>query len=325
MSFPLLSIKNLHVQFATYAGDVHAVNGMNFDIHSGEMFGLVGESGCGKTVTGLSIMRAVPPPGVIAEGQIFFQGKNILDKSETEMQKIRGGGIGMIFQDPTASLNPVFTVGYQISIQISQHRHLNKQRAKQLALDMFSQVGLPDPESIYNAYPHELSGGMQQRVMIAMGLASGAELLIADEPTTALDVTIQAQILALLSELRKSEELTILLITHNLGVVAETCDRIAVTYNGEIVETGTVDEVLYQTKHPYTQGLIAALPDSVERGQALQVIKGNVPDGLKFVAGCPFYPRCFAAMDICQEQHPQHVQMKNQSHTVACHLYEEVS
>jgi len=323
MSVPLLSIKNLHIQFATYAGDVHAVNGMNFDIHSGEMFGLVGESGCGKTVTGLSIMHAVPPPGVIVEGQIFFQGKNILDKSETEMQKIRGGSIGMIFQDPTASLNPVFTVGYQISIQISQHRNVNKQRAKQLALNMFSQVGLPDPESLYNTYPHELSGGMQQRVMIAMGLASGAELLIADEPTTALDVTIQAQILALLSQLRKSEGLTILLITHDLGVVAETCDRVAVTYNGEIVETGPVDEVLYQTKHPYTQGLIAALPDSVEQGQVLQVIKGNVPDGLKFVTGCPFHPRCFAVMDICREQRPIHVHMKNKNHTVSCHLYEE--
>jgi peptide/nickel transport system ATP-binding protein len=214
-------------------------------------------------------------------------------------------------------------VGYQISIQITQHRHVSKKEAKQLALAMFSEVGLPHAKSTYNAYPHELSGGMQQRVMIAMALASGAELLIADEPTTALDVTIQAQILALLSRLRESEGLTILLITHDLGVVAETCDRVAVTYDGRIVETGTVDDVLYKTKHPYTQGLMAALPDSVDHSRPLQVIKGNVPDGLQSVAGCSFHPRCQAVMDICREQQPPNIQMENKDHTAACFLYEE--
>ena len=323
MNTPYLSIEDLHVHFNTYAGTVRAVNGVSFDIRSGEMFGLVGESGCGKTVTGLAIMRAVPSPGRIVEGRICFQGEDLLQKSETEMRDIRGGRIAMIFQDPTASLNPVFTVGYQISLQVIQHRHVSKREAKQLALTMFSEVGLPNAESIYNTYPHELSGGMQQRVMIAMGLASGAELLIADEPTTALDVTIQAQILTLLSQLRQSEGLTILLITHDLGVVAETCDRVAVTYDGRIVETGTVDEVLYQTKHPYTQGLLAALPDSVDYGRPLQVIKGNVPDGLRPIPGCPFHPRCQAVMDICHEQQPFYIQMENQGHRVACHLYEE--
>jgi len=319
---PLLSVEDLHVHFNTYAGICRAVNGVSFEIRPGEMFGLVGESGCGKTVTGLAIMRAVPPPGRIMKGRIVFQEEYLITKSESEMRDIRGGRIAMIFQDPTASLNPVFTVGYQISLQITQHRHVSKKEAKQLALDMFAEVGLPHARSIYNTYPHELSGGMQQRVMIAMALASGAELLIADEPTTALDVTIQAQILALLSQLRESEGLTILLITHDLGVVAETCDRVAVTYDGRIVETGTVDEVLYQTKHPYTQGLMAALPDSVDHGRPLQVIKGNVPDGLRPVTGCPFHPRCQAVMDICREQQPLHIQMENQGHTVACHLYE---
>ena len=323
MNTPYLSIEDLHVQFNTYAGIVRAVNGVSFDIRSGEMFGLVGESGCGKTVTGLAILRAIPPPGRIMKGKIFFKGKDLITKSESEMRDIRGGRIAMIFQDPTASLNPVFSVGYQISLQITQHRHVSKKEAKQLALAMFSEVGLPHAKSTYTAYPHELSGGMQQRVMIAMALASGAELLIADEPTTALDVTIQAQILALLSQLRESEGLTILLITHDLGVVAETCDRVAVTYDGRIVETGTVDDVLYQTKHPYTQGLMAALPDSVDHSRPLQVIKGNVPDGLQSVTGCSFHTRCQAVMDICREQQPLHIQMENQGHTAACFLYKE--
>ena len=325
MNNPILSIENLHVRFDTYAGTIHAVNGMTFAVQPGEMFGLVGESGCGKSVTGMAALRAVPSPGRIDNGRIFFNGEDIMQKSEDEMQALRGGRIAMIFQDPTASLNPVFTAGNQITRQIRQHSDLNKKTAKERALEMFDEVGLPDPERIYRAYPHELSGGMKQRVMIAMGLASGAELLIADEPTTALDVTIQAQILALLSELREKEGLSILLITHDLGVVAETCDRVAVAYAGRIVETGTVEDVLYATKHPYTQGLMAALPDMVEQGQPLQVIKGNVPDGLRPVTGCPFHPRCHAVMDICREKLPLPIQMKSQGHTAACHLYEEAS
>ena len=320
---PILSIEDLHVRFDTYAGTVHAVNGMTFSMQPGEMFGLVGESGCGKSVTGLAVLRAVPSPGRIENGRILFAGEDVMQKSEEEMRDLRGGRIAMIFQDPTASLNPVFTVGNQISRQIRQHSDAGKKAAKERALEMFTEVGLPDPAGIYRAYPHELSGGMQQRVMIAMALAAGAEMLIADEPTTALDVTIQAQILALLSDLREMEGLSILLITHDLGVVAETCDRVAVAYAGRIVETGTVDDVLYKTKHPYTQGLMAALPDMVEQGQPLQVIKGNVPDGLRPVKGCPFHPRCHAVMDVCRKEQPLPIQMESQGHWTACHLYEE--
>jgi oligopeptide/dipeptide ABC transporter ATP-binding protein len=318
---PYLSIEDLHVHFNTYAGTVRAVNGISFDIRSGEMFGLVGESGCGKTVTGLAIMRAIPPPGRIIKGRIFFKGEDLITKSESDMRDLRGGCIAMIFQDPTASLNPVFTVGYQILLQIKQHHGISKEEARQLAMEMFAEVGLPDPESILQAYPHELSGGMQQRVMIAMGLASGAELLIADEPTTALDVTIQAQILSLLSKLRESEGLTILLITHDLGVVAETCDRVAVTYDGHIVESGTVDDVLYQTKHPYTQGLLDALPDTASHKQSLDVIKGSVPDGLRIIPGCSFHPRCPHVMDVCLDNPPSSIIVGEEGHSVACYLY----
>lgn len=325
MTEPILSIEDLHVRFNTYAGTVHAVNGMTFEMQPGEMFGLVGESGCGKSVTGLAVLRAVPSPGYIENGRITFAGEDIMAKSEDEMRDLRGGRIAMIFQDPTASLNPVFSVGNQITRQIRQHNEMGKNEAKERALEMFDEVGLPDPERIYRAYPYELSGGMKQRVMIAMGLASGAELLIADEPTTALDVTIQAQILSLLSELREIEGLSILLITHDLGVVAETCERVAVAYAGRIVETGAVDDVLYETKHPYTQGLMAALPDTVEHGDPLQVIKGTVPDGLRPVAGCPFHPRCPAVMDVCREKLPMPIKMDSKDHTVACHLYEEAT
>lgn len=322
MTDPILSIRGLHVRFDTYAGTVHAVSGMSFEMEPGEMFGLVGESGCGKSVTGLAVLRAIPSPGRIESGRIFFKGEDILHKSEEEIQTLRGGRIAMIFQDPTASLNPVFSAGNQITRQIRQHSDVSKQAAKKRALQMFHEVGLPDPERIYNAYPHELSGGMKQRVMIAMGLASGAELLIADEPTTALDVTIQAQILALLSELRQREGLSILLITHDLGVVAETCDRVAVAYAGRIVESGTVEDVLYRTRHPYTQGLLAALPDTVQHGDPLRVIKGTVPDGLQPIRGCPFHPRCPEVMDVCREKPPQSILVEGTAHTVDCFLYE---
>ncbi len=325
MDITILAIEDLHVHFDTYAGTVHAVNGMSLHVVPGEMFGLVGESGCGKSVTGLAALRAVPAPGRIENGRVLFKGEDIMQKSESDMQQLRGGRIAMIFQDPTASLNPLFTAGNQITRQIRQHHNLSKQAAKERALQMFNEVGLPDPQRIYTAYPHELSGGMKQRVMIAMALACGAELLIADEPTTALDVTIQAQILSLLSELRQKEGLSILLITHDLGVVAETCERVAVAYAGRIVESGPVENVLYQTKHPYTQGLLASLPDSAEQGVPLRVIKGNVPDGLNPVPGCPFHPRCPEVMDICREKDPPLIQLQSEGHWVACHLYEEGS
>ncbi len=322
MDAPLLAVHNLHVQFRTYAGIVHAVNGMSFDVRQGEIFGLVGESGCGKSVTGLAILRMVPHPGQISQGSILFHGEDLLQKTESEMQTIRGGKIAMIFQDPSASLNPVFTIGNQITRVIRQHMPVSRAEATERALAMFAAVGLPDPDNIFHTYPHELSGGLQQRAMIALALATGAELLVADEPTTALDVTIQAQILALLTELRDKQGVSILLITHNLGVVAETCDRVGVAYAGCIVEMGDTEDVLYRMKHPYTHGLLAALPHPSRRGQLLQAIEGTVPDGLALPSGCPFHPRCSQVMDICREKQPALVSLGS-DHLVACHLYDE--
>jgi len=304
MNEVLLSVEDLHVRFRTYAGVVHAVNGMTFDVRQGEMFGLVGESGCGKTVTGFAVLRMVPYPGEIVRGRISFRGEDLLQKSEAEMQSVRGGRIAMIFQDPSASLNPVFSIGNQVMRVIRRHVSVGQEEARQRALEMFEAVGLPDPSGILRAYPHELSGGMQQRAMIALALSSGAELLIADEPTTALDVTIQAQILALLTELREKQGVSILLITHDLAVVAETCDRVGVAYAGDIVEMGQVDDVLQRMKHPYTQGLLAALPCPTHRGRSLQSIEGSVPDGLYLPPGCSFHPRCPHAMDICRMEKP---------------------
>ncbi len=320
---PLLSVENLHVRFDTYAGQVHAVNGMTFDVRRGEIFGLVGESGCGKSVTGLAILGMVPYPGRVTAGRILFDGEDLLQKGEPELQRLRGRRIAMIFQDPAAALNPVFTVGNQISRIIRHHMAVSRREAYERALAMFEAVGLPDPPRIYRSYPHELSGGMQQRVMIAMALSSGAELLIADEPTTALDVTIQAQILDLLAHLREVQNLAILLITHNLGVVAEICDRVGVAYAGHIVEMGTTEVVLNQMKHPYTQGLIAALPTPSRRGLPLQSLEGSVPDGLHLPSGCPFHPRCPEVMDICREQAPPrlHFSTPHGEHVVSCHLY----
>jgi len=317
----LLSVEDLHVRFRTYAGLVHAVNGMTFDVREGEIFGLVGESGCGKSVTGFAVLRLVPHPGEIVRGRVVFQGEDLKKKSEADMQNIRGGRIAMIFQDPSASLNPVFSIGNQVTRVIRQHVSTNQREARQLALDMFDAVGLPDPVRALRAYPHELSGGMQQRVMIAMALSSGAELLIADEPTTALDVTIQAQILALLTGLREAQGVSILLITHDLGVVAETCDRVGVAYAGAIVEMGRADDVLYRMKHPYTQGLLAALPRPTQRGKSLQSITGSVPDGLQLPPGCPFHPRCPEAMDICQAERPPLLPVGPKGHVAACYLY----
>jgi peptide/nickel transport system ATP-binding protein len=323
VSGPLLSVHDLYVRFRTYSGIVHAVNGMTFSVGAGEIFGLVGESGCGKSVTGYAILRMVPPPGEIVRGRITFRGADLAAMSDAEMQHLRGRRIAMIFQDPSASLNPVFTVGNQITRVIRHHLHVDAVQARQVALTMIENVGLPDPERVWRTYPHELSGGMKQRVMIAMALSTGSELLIADEPTTALDVTIQAQILALLTELRAKQELAILLITHDLGVVAETCDRVGVAYAGDIVELGHVDDVLYRTRHPYTQGLLGALPRPTRRGQALKSIDGSVPDGVYLPAGCPFHPRCPQAMDVCLAEKPPLYPVGHRNHQAACYLYGE--
>jgi oligopeptide/dipeptide ABC transporter ATP-binding protein len=322
MEGPLLSVEGLRVQFRTYAGLVRAVNGVTFDLHQGEVFGLVGETGCGKTVTGLSILRLVRPPGEIVGGKIAFDGLDILSLSEAEMQEIRGGRIAMIFQDPAASLNPVFTAGEQISMVIRQHRSVAAGQVHQRTLEMLEAVGLPDPPQMARAYPHELSGGMQQRVMIAMALSSDADLLIADEPTTALDVTIQAQILELLAQLRQERGLSILLITHNLGVVAQTCDRVAVLYVGHVVEKGPTREIFKAMKHPYTQGLLAAIPRPGSYGQTLPAIGGSVPSGLDLLPGCPFQARCSRATEVCHKEPPALIPV-GRDHHVACHLYRE--
>jgi oligopeptide/dipeptide ABC transporter ATP-binding protein len=319
----LLSIEDLHVRFRTYAGVVQAVNGMTFQVRHGEIFGLVGESGCGKSVTGFSVLRMVPPPGEVVRGSIYFQGEDLLKKSEHEMQAIRGRRIAMIFQDPSASLNPVFSIGNQMARVIRQHLAIGPDQARRRVLETFDAVRLPDPARVARSYPHELSGGMKQRVMVAMALSTGADLLVADEPTTALDVTIQAQILALLTELQVSQDLSILLITHDLGVVAETCHRVGVAYAGHIVEMGNVDNVLYHMKHPYTEGLLGALPRPTYRGQALQSIEGSVPDGIHLPQGCPFHPRCPHVMDICRVEKPPLVRVGWKEHVAACYLYQQ--
>jgi oligopeptide/dipeptide ABC transporter ATP-binding protein len=319
----LLSVEDLHVRFETYAGAVRAVNGMSFDVREGEIFGLVGESGCGKTVTGFSVLRMVPHPGEIVRGRILFDGENLLEKSRAEMRRIRGGRIAMIFQDPEASLNPVFSIGNQATRVVRHHLDVDDQEAREAVLRMFENVGLPDPARVLETYPHELSGGMKQRVMTAMALSTGAELLIADEPTTALDVTIQAQILALFNRLREEMGISILLITHDLGVVAETCDRVAVAYAGSVVEMGSTEDVLYEMKHPYTQGLLAALPLPTDRGQSLASIAGSVPDGIHLPSGCPFHPRCPRVMDVCSGEAPPLVPVGREGHVAACYLYEQ--
>lgn len=320
MSSPILEVEDVHIHFQTYAGTVKAAQGMSFSIAPGEIFGLVGESGCGKSVTGLSVLRMIQPPEAMVGGSIRYRGENLALKSEREMNVLRGGNIAMIFQDPYASLNPVFTVGVQIEKLLRRHCGMGKKEAKERALEVFREVGLPTPERIYDTYPFQLSGGMQQRVMIALAVSTGADLLIADEPTTALDVTIQAQILELLVRLRDQEKISILLITHDLGVVAETCDRVGVAYAGRIVESGTTEDVLYNSAHPYTKGLLGALPDLVEHGESLSVLDGTVPDGISSISGCPFHPRCSAATDVCRGEVPDFFSIGGKEHKVACLL-----
>jgi oligopeptide/dipeptide ABC transporter ATP-binding protein len=297
---------------------------MTFSVRRNEIFGLVGESGCGKSVTGMAILNIIPRGGEVTSGNIRLDGQDILKMKEKEMGEIRGRRAAMIFQDPSAALNPVFTVGSQTVRNIRHHLFLSADQARKRALDMYAAVSLPDPERIFQAYPHELSGGMQQRVMIAMALACGAQLLIADEPTTALDVTIQAQILALMTDLCKTQNISILLITHNLGVVAETCDRVGVAYAGRIVEIGESKDVLYHPRHPYTQGLLAALPKPTSHKSQLQSIPGSVPDGLTLLKGCPFAERCPAVMAICRTEMPELIALGGERgiHQAACYLYD---
>ena len=299
----LLEIEYLQTHFPTREGVVKAVNDVTFHIGEGELLGLVGESGCGKSITALSIMRLISPPGKIAGGSIKFKGEELTTATNSRMRQIRGNDIGMIFQDPMTSLNPVYTVGEQIAEALRLHQKLNKKQATEAAIAAMHEVSIPAPERRVKDYPHQLSGGMRQRVMIAMALACNPLLLIADEPTTALDVTIQAQILELLDDLRKNRKLAVLLITHDLGVVAEVADRVAVMYTGKIVEESGVDEIFENPKHPYTQGLLKSVPklSSREIGKAtrLSTIEGTVPSPTNLPEGCHFAPRCEFRMEIC--------------------------
>jgi oligopeptide/dipeptide ABC transporter ATP-binding protein len=301
----LLEVKDLQTHFPTRAGLLRAVDGVSFHLDRGELLGLVGESGCGKSITALSIMRLVAPPGKIAGGQIIFDGMDLLTLSEERMRKIRGNDIAMIFQDPMTSLNPVYTVGEQIAEVLRLHRRLSRRDARAAAVEAMREVAIPDPARRVNDYPHQLSGGMRQRVMIAMALACDPKILIADEPTTALDVTIQAQILDLLNNLRRTRELAVLLITHDLGVVAETADRVAVMYTGRIVEESPVTELFARPKHPYTEGLLRSVPKlaatHVGRAERLQTIEGTVPNPMALPPGCHFAPRCPYRMPRCAE------------------------
>jgi peptide/nickel transport system ATP-binding protein/oligopeptide transport system ATP-binding protein len=301
----LLEVRNLQTHFPTRVGLVRAVDGVSFHLDRGELLGLVGESGCGKSMTALSVMRLIAPPGKIVNGEILFDGKDLLKLSDAEMREMRGDDIAMIFQDPMTSLNPVFTVGEQIAEALRLHRKMSRSEARKATIEAMREVAIPDPARRLDDYPHQLSGGMRQRIMIAMALACHPKLLIADEPTTALDVTIQAQILELLNELRKQRELAVLLITHDLGVVAEVADRVAVMYTGRIVEQSPVDELFARPKHPYTEGLLRSVPkltiDDVTRKERLETIEGVVPSPTDLPPGCHFAPRCVHRMPRCTE------------------------
>ncbi|MFD2371843.1 ABC transporter ATP-binding protein [Brevibacillus sp. GCM10020057] len=303
----ILEVKDLHVSFHTYAGEVKAVRGVNFHVNRGEAVAIVGESGCGKSVTAQSLMKLIPmPPGEIKKGEILFNGEDIVKKSNKEMESIRGKDIGMIFQDPMTSLNPTMTVGNQITEGLIKHQNMSRTAARQRAIELLTMVGIPQPEKRVEQYPHEFSGGMRQRAMIAIALACSPKLLIADEPTTALDVTIQAQILDLMKELQKKTGTSIILITHDLGVVAEMCDRVIVMYAGKVIETGTVDDIFYNPQHPYTKGLLRSVPRlDLNRDEPLTPIFGTPPDLLRPPVGCGFTARCESAMRVCQEFDPE--------------------
>jgi oligopeptide/dipeptide ABC transporter ATP-binding protein len=326
MSTHLLEVKNLETHFPTRAGTVKAVNNVSFYIDEGELLGLVGESGCGKSITALSLMRLIAAPGKIVGGSIKFKTEELTTVSTERMREIRGNDIAMIFQDPMTSLNPVYTVGEQIAEALRLHQKLNKKDALDRAVEALKEVAMPAPEQRIKDYPHQLSGGMRQRVMIAMALACNPELLIADEPTTALDVTIQAQILELLDELRATRKLAILLITHDLGVVAEVADRVAVMYTGRIVEESGVGEIFEKPKHPYTQGLLRSVPKLRGVGEAketrLSTIEGTVPSPTNLPPGCHFAPRCEYRMERCTRDPMPLYQLEN-SVEVRCVLYEK--
>lgn len=318
----LLEVKNLKTQFRIKGGTVNAVNGIDFEVEKGEVLAIVGESGSGKSVTSLSILGLIPdPPGKIVDGQILFKGEDLLKKTKREMKDIRGKEISMIFQEPMTSLNPVFTIERQITETILRHENVTKKEALERAVKMLELVGIPSPEKRVKEYPHQMSGGMRQRIMIAMALACNPELLIADEPTTALDVTIQAQILDLMLNLKNKLNTSILLITHDLGVVAEAADNVVVMYCGKIVEKSNVQDIFKKPLHPYTEGLLRSIPKIEDKEEKLFMIPGMVPNPLKMPKGCAFSTRCNKCMDICREKEPELIETEGR--LVSCFLYQD--
>ena len=324
MADPLLSVRGLHTYFRTEAGVAKAVDDVSFEVHAGETLGVVGESGCGKSVTSLSIMGLVPqPPGYHPGGEIWFQGRDLLTLPERQLQRLRGAQMAMVFQEPMTSLNPIFRVGAQIGETLRQHQKLSRRAARREATRLLERVGIPDPGTRVDDYPHQMSGGMKQRVMIAMALACGPKLLIADEPTTALDVTIQAQILDLLRDLQAELGMAIMLITHDLGVVAEMAHRVAVMYAGRIVETTSAETLFARPRHPYTRGLFRSLPQiEGDRTARLEVIPGMVPSATDFPSGCRFRNRCGWARDRCGEQLPTLLPLAADHHAACLRLDE---
>ncbi|HQC57507.1 MAG TPA: ABC transporter ATP-binding protein [Mesotoga sp.] len=319
----LLQVKDLRTYFHTEDGIVKAVDGVTFDVYSGETLGIVGESGCGKSVTSLSVMRLLDEKGEIAGGKIIFEGRDVMAIPESQMMKIRGNDMAMIFQEPMTALNPVFTVGFQIMEAILLHQDVNKEQARTMAIDMLRKVGIPEPEKRIDEYPHELSGGMRQRAMIAMALSCNPKLLFADEPTTALDVTIQAQILELMKSLQDQYGMALVMITHDLGVIAEMAQRVVVMYAGKVVEYADVHTLFKNPRHPYTWGLMNAIPRLDEDKEVLYNIPGVVPDPLDFPDGCRFNTRCPLATEKCRKEEPPLVEIES-DHTAACWHIDEL-
>jgi oligopeptide/dipeptide ABC transporter ATP-binding protein len=323
MNNPLLEIRSLTTWFFTEDGVVRAVEDVSLEIFPGEIVSLVGESGCGKSVTGLSLLRLIPmPPGKILKGEILFEGRDLLGLEEREMEKVRGNDISMIFQEPMTSLNPVFTIGDQIMEALQLHQNLDKKEARKKAIEMLDRVRIPSPEVRIDSYPHQLSGGMRQRAMIAMALSCQPKLLIADEPTTALDVTIQAQVLRLLKEIQREMGMAVMLITHDLGVVSEIADRVAVMYAGRIVESGPIEAMFGEMRHPYTRGLLESIPQLEEKKKRLNAIPGQVPNPMNLPGGCKFHPRCHLMIDDCKKEEPPLFQV-NDNHFSRCIRWKE--
>lgn len=322
MNENILEVRNLETSFFTHAGEAQAVRDISFSVKKGEILGIVGESGSGKSVSLMSVMRLIEHPGKIKQGEVLFEGSDLLKRKEKDMLKIRGKEIAMVFQDPMSSLNPVYKIGNQIMESILYHDKVSKEEAVKRAVELLKLVGIPSPEARLNNYPHEFSGGMRQRVMIAMALACHPKLLIADEPTTALDVTIQAQILTLLKKIKEQEGMTVILVTHDLGIVAELCDRVIVLYGGRKLEEGNVEDIFYEPGHPYTKGLLKSVPSVKNSKERLIPIKGSPPDLLNPPGGCPFCYRCDYAMKLCVEMEPEYQYMED-GHACACWLYDK--